>query len=231
MPAKSKAKAKAAKAPAENGRKGGKAKKSKAAVESEDDSGEEAEAEADGEEGSEEGEPLASKRPKVDSACPYSRSLDSRMYVADEKATAALESDPEALKVREWRHKLQKMFLSSNKSLPKEDETPAAHLLFTTVEGYQNMNIDYLTILPFLCASFPSSGSFPKSARSCAISTSWRRTRSCGMTNSSSGTALDKWHQGTRGDGATVEADDEGATVNGAAEGHLAVKDIAMDES
>jgi hypothetical protein len=34
---------------------------------------------------------------------------------------ANLESDPEALKVREWRHKLQKTFLSSNKSLPKDD--------------------------------------------------------------------------------------------------------------
>lgn len=34
---------------------------------------------------------------------------------------AKLESDPEALKVREWRHKLQKTFLSSNKSLPKEE--------------------------------------------------------------------------------------------------------------
>lgn len=35
--------------------------------------------------------------------------------------TARLESDPEALKVREWRHKLQKTFLSSNKALPKEE--------------------------------------------------------------------------------------------------------------
>ncbi|KAJ7511050.1 hypothetical protein B0H11DRAFT_866205 [Mycena galericulata] len=53
--------------------------------------------------------------------------------------------NPEALKVHEWRHKLQKTFLSSNKSLPKEDEMPAVDTLFTTVEGYLNMNIDYLT--------------------------------------------------------------------------------------
>ncbi|KAJ7430880.1 hypothetical protein B0H11DRAFT_2389632 [Mycena galericulata] len=216
MPAKSKAKAKAAKAPAENGRKGGKAKKSKAAVESEDDSGEEAEAEADGEEGSEEGEPLASKRPKVDSACPYSRSLDSRMYVADEKATAALESDPEALKVREWRHKLQKMFLSSNKSLPKEDETPAAHLLFTHRRG-----------LPKYEHRLPDDTSFPLRV----LSVVWQFSKIGKVMRHINLLEAHKWHQGTRGDGATVEADDEGATVNGAAEGHLAVKDIAMDES
>jgi hypothetical protein len=37
------------------------------------------------------------------------------------RTAAKLEPDPEALKVREWRHRLQKMFLSSNKALPKED--------------------------------------------------------------------------------------------------------------
>ncbi|KAJ6456772.1 hypothetical protein C8R47DRAFT_1082303 [Mycena vitilis] len=121
-PAKSKAKApKAAKA-----KKGGKAKKSKAAVESEDDAGEEAEAE--GEEGGEDGEARASKKAKV---------VDG--------SAAQLESDPEALKVREWRHKLQKTFLSSNKSVPKEEEMPQVDLLFTTVEGYHDMSIEYLT--------------------------------------------------------------------------------------
>ncbi|KAJ7688702.1 hypothetical protein B0H17DRAFT_1067933, partial [Mycena rosella] len=124
-PSKAKAKPKSGKAvAAKNGKKGGKVK-SKAAVESEDDAGEDPEAEA--EEGDEEAKERPSKKAKaVDGA-------------------AKLESDPEALKVREWRHKLQKMFLSSNKSLPKEDEMPAVNTLFTTVEGYQNMTIDYLT--------------------------------------------------------------------------------------
>ncbi|KAJ7082123.1 hypothetical protein C8R44DRAFT_862652 [Mycena epipterygia] len=56
-----------------------------------------------------------------------------------------LESDPEALKVREWRHKLQKAFLSGNrnKPLPTTDEMPVLNALFTTIEAYP-MNVDYL---------------------------------------------------------------------------------------
>ncbi|KAJ7691545.1 hypothetical protein B0H17DRAFT_1062897 [Mycena rosella] len=122
-PLPSKAKPKSGKAAAKGG-KGGKGK-SKAAVESEDDAGEDAEAEAEGDD--EEAKERPSKKAKA---------VD---------GTGALESDPEALKVREWRHKLQKMFLSSDKSLPKEDEMPTVNTLFTTVEGYQNMTIDYLT--------------------------------------------------------------------------------------
>ncbi|KAJ7269065.1 hypothetical protein C8J57DRAFT_1509278 [Mycena rebaudengoi] len=114
-------------AAAKNGaaaKKGGKARKSKATVESEDDAAADGDA---GEDGGEEGDEPATKKAKVT------------------EGEANLESDPEALKVREWRHKLQKTFLSSNKSLPKDDEMPAVDTLFTTVEGYQNMNIDYLT--------------------------------------------------------------------------------------
>ncbi|KAJ6553308.1 hypothetical protein B0H19DRAFT_1156151 [Mycena capillaripes] len=117
------AKAKAKQPKATKAKKGGKAKKSKAAVESEDEAGEEAEAEG------EEDEKRASKKPKV-----------------TEESSAKLESDPEALKVREWRHKLQKTLLGSNKALPKEEEMPAIDALFTTIEGYQTMSIEYLTV-------------------------------------------------------------------------------------
>jgi hypothetical protein len=47
--------------------------------------------------------------------------LPLRTVMTSDDNVAKLESDPEALKVREWRHKLQKTFLSSNKSLPKEE--------------------------------------------------------------------------------------------------------------
>ncbi|KAJ6531347.1 prephenate dehydrogenase [Mycena capillaripes] len=60
----------------------------------------EKESEGEGEEHSEEGEEQASKRVKVDSA--------------------KLGSDPEALKIREWRYTLQKKFLSSNTPLKEE---------------------------------------------------------------------------------------------------------------
>jgi hypothetical protein len=69
--------------------------------------------------------------------------------------------DPEAVKVRDWRHKLQKTFLS-NKGLPKQSvraSPPISRLcslsaqdmavldtLFTTVETYEQMNIQYLSV-------------------------------------------------------------------------------------
>ncbi|KAJ7907375.1 hypothetical protein B0H13DRAFT_2273696 [Mycena leptocephala] len=106
-------------------KKGGKAKKSKAAVESEDEAGEEGEGE--GEESEGEGEKRANKKAKV-----------------AEESSAKLESDPAALMVHKWRHKLQKTLLSSNKALPKEEIMPAVDALFTTIEGYQNMSIEYL---------------------------------------------------------------------------------------
>ncbi|KAF8625302.1 hypothetical protein AX15_005435 [Amanita polypyramis BW_CC] len=57
---------------------------------------------------------------------------------------AKLANDPEALRVRDWRHKLQKSFLS-NKGLPKDEEMPALNNLFTTVENYDKINIQYLS--------------------------------------------------------------------------------------
>ncbi|KAK7050101.1 PWWP domain-containing protein [Favolaschia claudopus] len=114
------------------GKKGaaGKTKKSKPAVESEDDGEDEVEAEA--EKPQSEGK-RASKKAKVVAA------------VGGDDANALLESDPEALKVREWRHKLQKTFLSSNKAPPKADEMPNIDALFTTIETYEGFTIAYLT--------------------------------------------------------------------------------------
>ncbi|KAJ7470935.1 hypothetical protein FB451DRAFT_1559455 [Mycena latifolia] len=54
-------------------------------------------------------------------------------------------NDPEAVKVRQWRHKLQKTFLSNSKLPPDQDEMPEIDALFTTIEEYQNMTLDYLT--------------------------------------------------------------------------------------
>ncbi|KAJ7085161.1 hypothetical protein B0H15DRAFT_931873 [Mycena belliarum] len=196
-------KAKAPKAPAKNGKKGGKAKKSKAAVESEDEGGD---AEAASGEAGEEEEPRAGKKAKV---------------VTD---AAKLESDPEALKVREWRHKLQKTFLS-NKSLPKEDDMPDIDTLFTAVEGYQDMNIDYLTFskigkvmrhIHLLEANkVPRDEEFKFRERAKAL--------------------VDKWHQilnaNKGGEGAAAAAAADGAAADGAAEGDLTVMDVTMDEA
>ena len=68
--------------------------------------------------------------------------------------------DPEALKVRDWRHKLQKSFFSAK--LPKDEvgtctvlklkliaikEMPILHNVFTAVENYDRI-IQYLSVSP-----------------------------------------------------------------------------------
>ncbi|KAJ7219657.1 hypothetical protein B0H12DRAFT_1241466 [Mycena haematopus] len=67
------------------------------------------------------------------------------LRLAAARERAKIEADPEAMKVREWRLKLQIFlrFLSSNKVL-LDDEMPAMDALFTTVEGYRNMTVEYL---------------------------------------------------------------------------------------
>ncbi|KAJ8078334.1 hypothetical protein AAF712_002826 [Marasmius tenuissimus] len=108
------------------GAKGGKKNgKSKAMVESEDEGGDAAEEEDPTGPTSKKASPPPTKKAKKD----------------DAEETSA---DPEAVKVREWRHKLQKTFLS-NKGTPKESEMPAMDQLFTTIESYDKMDVFYLS--------------------------------------------------------------------------------------
>ncbi|KAJ6542123.1 hypothetical protein B0H10DRAFT_2091610 [Mycena sp. CBHHK59/15] len=68
--------------------------------------------------------------------------VSKKAKVAD--GASKLESDPQAVQVRKWRHKLQKTLLT-NESLPKEEYMFLVDILFTTVEAYKEMNVDYLT--------------------------------------------------------------------------------------
>ncbi|KAI0283215.1 hypothetical protein BC826DRAFT_1093840 [Russula brevipes] len=101
--------------------------RSKALVESEDDGA----AEADGDDDDDAGpskraaSPPAAKKPKKDDD--------------------PLASDPEAVRVRDWRHKLQKTFLNDKGTGPKPEEMPACNDLFTAIEQYDKMNIHYLS--------------------------------------------------------------------------------------
>ncbi|PFH53662.1 hypothetical protein AMATHDRAFT_900 [Amanita thiersii Skay4041] len=108
--------------------------KSKAMVESEDE-GDAADAEDD------DGEKVKPSK-KVSSPPPTKKAR--RDKEGDEIDEAQLSKDPEAIKVREWRHKLQKSFLS-NKGAPKDEEMPLLDDLFTTVESYDRINIQYLS--------------------------------------------------------------------------------------
>ncbi|KAF8840708.1 hypothetical protein BDN67DRAFT_607663 [Paxillus ammoniavirescens] len=125
--AKSKPKAKPKtdkKTPTAKGKKNG--AKSKEMVESEDEGDQEAEAEDEDEAPtSAKAVPPPSKKAKREK---------------EEDVDANLEADPEARKVREWRHRLQKALLGS-KGLPSNEEMPALDQLFTTVEHYEHPNL------------------------------------------------------------------------------------------
>ncbi|KAI0633492.1 hypothetical protein C8Q77DRAFT_791919 [Trametes polyzona] len=113
-------------ASAPKGKKNG--PKSKAMVESEDEGGAE-DGEREGSGPSKRSSPPPAKKAKRDK---------------DDEADSPLMNDPEALKVRDWRHKLQKAFLN-NKAAPKEEDMPGLDQLFSTVESYDKMSIEYLT--------------------------------------------------------------------------------------
>ncbi|KAF7289751.1 PWWP domain-containing protein [Mycena indigotica] len=144
---KSKAKAPVKKAPAQKAAasksKGRKAPKSKATIESEDEN----EKDGDGEEAAsdaEDGRPK--KKPKTTAKGAAAKGKAAKAVKAPvAKTSEELEEDPEAVKVREWRHRLQKGFLNSNKPPPKESEMPSFDELFTAIESYEGMTVDYLT--------------------------------------------------------------------------------------
>ncbi|KAG6896008.1 hypothetical protein C0992_010939 [Termitomyces sp. T32_za158] len=54
-----------------------------------------------------------------------------------------LQNDQDAIQVRDWRHKLQKAFLSA-KSTPDDADMPALDKLFATVEAYTTMTVSQL---------------------------------------------------------------------------------------
>ena len=82
-------------------------------------------------------------------------------------ASAAMANDPEAVKIKEWRHKLQRAFLRDghpieeavrrlyfygckiqrlSQSLPEYDET------FKVIENYEGLTVEYLSVrLAFVC--------------------------------------------------------------------------------
>ncbi|KAG9316800.1 hypothetical protein JVU11DRAFT_2865 [Chiua virens] len=99
--------------------------KSKELIESEDDGDQEVEAEDEDAGTSAKAAPPPSKKPKREK---------------EEEVDANLEADPEARKVREWRHKLQKALLGS-KGAPSDEDMPALDHLFSTVEQYEHPNL------------------------------------------------------------------------------------------
>ncbi|KAJ3491935.1 hypothetical protein NLI96_g351 [Meripilus lineatus] len=63
----------------------------------------------------------------------------------EDEVDPELMKDPEAQKVRDWRHKLQKAFLNTKVQQPKDEDMPHLDELFTTVENYDKMSVSYLS--------------------------------------------------------------------------------------
>ncbi|KAG8740892.1 hypothetical protein FRC10_003780 [Ceratobasidium sp. 414] len=117
-------------------RRGRGTKKSAEHIESEDDEGEPA---ADKPTSSKVDKERPSKRTKKESVAP----APAAAAADDEGDDAAMASDPEAAKVKEWRHKLQRAFLT--KTAPAPEEMSGLDAVFTTVEQYDKMTVEYLS--------------------------------------------------------------------------------------
>ncbi|KAJ3710142.1 hypothetical protein C8R42DRAFT_691489 [Lentinula raphanica] len=108
-------------------------RKSKAAIESEDDEDGAHDAQAENKSAAPASPPPAKKAKTVPTG------------KEENPEDAELAKDPEATKVREWRHKLQKVFLSNKVQAPKQEDMPDMDDLFTQIETYDKINIAYLS--------------------------------------------------------------------------------------
>ncbi|KZT10579.1 uncharacterized protein LAESUDRAFT_338768 [Laetiporus sulphureus 93-53] len=187
--------------------------KSKTMVESEDEAGAEAEDEDAG--------------PSKQTSPPPAKKVK-REKEGEEEGDAALANDPEAQKVRDWRHKLQKAFLNS-KSLPKDEDMPALNNLFTTVEQYENMTIAYLTfskigkvmrhIHALPSEKVPRDDEFKFRERAKTLVDKWHDFVNANKPNGTTAEGAKATTNGTSPAAKAAEAADAGATTNGKQEG------------
>ncbi|CAK9783000.1 unnamed protein product [Cutaneotrichosporon oleaginosum] len=88
----------------------------------------------------------AEEKPKAKADKPKSKATDKADESKSEGAPAAAgdeeSPDPEAVKVKDWRHKLQRAFLQ--KGVPTASEMDQYDDLFKTIEKYDDMKIEYL---------------------------------------------------------------------------------------
>ncbi|KAG8906576.1 hypothetical protein FRC01_007955 [Tulasnella sp. 417] len=61
----------------------------------------------------------------------------------EDDADDPLANDPDAQRVKDWRHKLQRGFLTGGKP-PQAADMPGLDQIFSTVENYPNLTIEYL---------------------------------------------------------------------------------------
>lgn len=181
--------------------------KSKAMVESEDEGG----ADADDAGPSKQASPPPTKKAK-------------REKDGEDEVDAALSGDPEAQKVRDWRHKLQKAFLNP-KAVPKDEDMPPFDVIFTTVENYENMNIQYLSFskigkvmrhihaLPL--ERVPRDEEFKFRDRAKALVDKWHEILNANKANGTASEGAKAATNGSSPSAKAADAPDVGATTNG----------------
>lgn len=154
-------------------KRGGKTKKSAEHIESEDD-----------EDKTPTEKPTSSK---LDKERPTKRAKKDSVPApaapgADEDGDdAAMANDPEAAKVKEWRHKLQRAFLT--KTSPAPEEMAGLDTVFKTVEDYDKMTVEYLSYSKIgkvmrkiiQLTNIPSDEQFHFRQRAQALVTKWQQ--------------------------------------------------------
>ncbi|CAE6404498.1 unnamed protein product [Rhizoctonia solani] len=121
-----------------------------------------------------------SKRAKKESTAPQP-SVGAAGGGDDEADDAAMANDPEAAKVKEWRHKLQRAFLT--KTSPAPEEMAGLDTVFTTVESYDKMTVEYLSYSKIgkvmrkiiQLPSIPSDDQYHFRQRAQALVTKWQQ--------------------------------------------------------
>ncbi|KAK0462239.1 uncharacterized protein EV420DRAFT_1639446 [Desarmillaria tabescens] len=144
----------------------------------------------------------------------------------DEHEEGDLAKDPEAVKVRDWRHKLQKTFLS-NKGDPKEEDMPGMDKLFHTVEAYQSITIHYLTfskigkVMRHIAAlaeeKIPNDSQYKFRERAKALVDRWQQVLNANKNESTNGVTEGTAKMDLNGNGNTSGEDKKEGAVSEAA--------------
>ncbi|KAG8835662.1 hypothetical protein FRC17_001851, partial [Serendipita sp. 399] len=84
------------------------------------------------------------KKRKVDEEEDFDSKPSKKKAKKEEEEDSTLHNDPEAVKIKDWRHQLQRAFLRDNVK-PEATALPEYDEVFNTIEAYQGMNVQYLS--------------------------------------------------------------------------------------
>lgn len=152
-----------------------------------------------------------------------------------------LAQNPECVKVKDWRHKLQRAFLG--KAMPSADEMPTYDSLFKTIEEYKDITIDALTyskigkVMKKLATTtnIPRNDEFKITDRASKLMQDWQNIIAANGTEGANGDAAVKEPESKAdaGAGATEGAEpkqsNDDPAVNGTGEGEASAEKTEAD--